>query len=96
MLKRNLLGQRTNRLNDNRVALNEGGIDGCCRGARTTILLSAWVLRKTVERVSLVYRNDDGVHAVTFLLEFREGKSKRGLIVGPRLASHCQEMQLQT
>lgn len=46
--KYSLLGQRTDRLNDNRVALNEGGIDGSCRGARTTILLSAWVLQKNI------------------------------------------------
>ena len=71
--KRCLLGQRTDRLNDNHVALSEGGIDGSCRGARTTILLSAWVLRKTVERVSLVYRNDDGVHARTVPLGRRAG-----------------------
>lgn len=94
--KHSLLGQRTDRLDDNRAALSKGGIDGSCRGAGTTILSSARVPQKSLERVSLVYRNDDGVHAVTFLLEFREGKSKRGLIVGPRLASHCQEMQLQT
>ena len=72
--KYSLLGQRTDCLNDNRAALSEGGIDGYCRGAGTTILFSAWVLRKTVERVSLVYRNDDGVNAVTLLLVFAEGQ----------------------
>jgi len=45
--------------------LSKGGIDGFCRGAGTTILLSARVLQKSLERVSLVYRNDDGVHAKT-------------------------------
>lgn len=44
--KYSLLGQRTDRLNDNRVALSEGRIDGSCRGAGTTILFSAWVLQQ--------------------------------------------------
>ncbi len=73
-LKRSLLGQRTDCLNDNRVALSKGRVDGSCRGVRTSILLNAWVLGKTVERVSLVYRNDDGVNAVTLLLVFVEGQ----------------------
>ncbi len=94
--KCSLLGQRTDCLNDNREALSEGGIDGYCRGAGTTILFSAWVLRKTVERVSLVYRNDDGVHTKTVLLIHRAGQRKRGHIVCPRFASHRRKMQLQT
>ena len=72
-LKRSLLGQRADWSNDNRVALSEGGIDGSCRGARTTILFSAWVLRKNLERVSLVYRNDDGVDARTLSRVERTG-----------------------
>jgi len=46
--KYSLLGQRTDRLNAKRVALSEGRIDGSCRGARTTILLSAGVLRQNI------------------------------------------------
>lgn len=47
--KYSLLGQRTDRLNDNRVALSEGRIDGSCRGAGTTTLFSAWVLQQNIE-----------------------------------------------
>ena len=46
--KYSLLGQRSDRSNDNRVALSEGGIDGYRRGAGTTILSSAWVLQLNI------------------------------------------------
>ena len=44
----------------------EEGIDGSCRALARTIPFSAWALQRNTEaRVSLVYRNDDGVNAST-------------------------------
>ena len=62
----------------------EEGIDGTGRALACTIPFSAWVLqRKTEAKVSLIYRNDDGVDATTLPPILDPGQRKGGHIFCP-------------
>jgi hypothetical protein len=68
---------------------SEDGIDGSGRALLYTIPFSAWVLQQNTEAgVSLVYRNDDGVDAVTLSPIPYPDQWKRGQVSCPGFCPH--------
>ncbi len=67
----------------------EEGIDGPGRALSYTIPFSAWVLQQNAEAsLPLVYRNDDGVDAVTLPPITSSGQRKRGQVFCPGFCPH--------